>query len=153
MRRAARRSLALLSALTPLGACDERGASAPPPAPPAAEAPPVPTGEWVTVLERTMEGKRNRPEPFATTSDTLRVITAVEPAISPYLPGLVVTNLLSDATAMPVATIRTQQSIVDTITADTVVVQVPAGTLQFFVPEHRGLTGWRVTVQEWRPSR
>ncbi len=108
-------------------------------------------GEWVTVLERDLEGKLSRPEPFTTRSDSVRVITTLEPAISEYMPGLVITNLLSDSSALPVASIRAGQRILSAASADTAVVAVPRGELKFFVAEHKGLTGWTVTIQEFRP--
>ncbi|HET7273973.1 MAG TPA: hypothetical protein VFI91_02270 [Longimicrobiaceae bacterium] len=111
----------------------------------------APTGEWVTVLERDLEGKHTRPEPFIVSSDSVRVITTLEPAVSEYIPGRVITNLLSDSSALAVATIRAEQRRLTVTTADTAVVAVPTGDLDFFVAEHRGLTGWTVTIQEFRP--
>jgi hypothetical protein len=132
-------------------ACDRGAAGDSPPAD-AGAAPVPPAGEWVTVLERGMRGKQSTPEPFRTTSDALRVITTLGSPSSPYAPGLVITNLLSDSTALPVASIRAEQRRVEGATADTTVVEVPPGRLYFFVAEHRGLEDWGVSIQEFRPA-
>jgi hypothetical protein len=149
-------ALAVSLVLLALGAACDRGA---PPAPARRPAAAVDTSSasaassavWVTVLERSMEGKRSTPEPFETTSDSLRVITAMTPPAAPLSPGVVITTLMSDRTTLPVASIRAEQRRLEP-SADTTIVVVPAGKLEFFIPEHHGLDDWTVTIQELRPA-
>lgn len=98
-----------------------------------------------------MAGKRSTPEPFEATSDSLRVITAMTPPATALSPGVVITNLMSDRSTLPVASIRAEQRRLEP-SADTTIVEVPAGTLEFFVAEHHGLEDWTVTIQELRPA-
>jgi len=98
-----------------------------------------------------MAGKRATPERFETTSDSLRIITAMSPPATVLSPGVVITNLMSDRTTLPVATVRAEQRRPEP-GADTTIVEVPAGVLEFFVPEHHGLEDWTVTIQELRPA-
>jgi hypothetical protein len=142
----------LLCCLALAAACGHGEAGAPPPQA-AADSLPAPVGEWVTILDRGMQNRQRTPERFVTRSDTLRVLTTMNALTSPYVPGLVITNVLADGTSLPVASVRAQQERPDATTVDTAVVGVPRGTLYFFVAEHRGLTDWRVTVQELRPPR
>lgn len=115
---------------------------------------PAGEGEWVTLLERRMETRSRRPERFVSTSERLRIITAMGPNQTVHNAGFVVTNLLSDDTSLPVASVRAQQFRLDSETADTTEVSVPAaGTLYFYVAEHRRLADWTVTIQEFRTRR
>lgn len=115
--------------------------------------PPQPSGEWVTLLERERERRSSRPEPFTSTSTRLRVITTMGPNQTEYDAGFVVTNLLSDETTLPVASVRAQQIRLDSASVDTTEVNVPTtGKLYFFVAEHRRLADWRVSIQEFRPA-
>ncbi len=143
---------ALLFVLLASGsACDSPGAA--PSARNARAADSVaPAGEWVTIMERNMGGRSTRPERFETRSDSLRVITTTGTASSSYIAGLIVTNVLSDATSLPVASIRVEQRRLGETAADTTVVEVPAGPLYLFVARHQGLNDWTVTLQEFRPS-
>lgn len=127
-------------------------------APPAADAPPAaapaaPAVEWATVAEQSSGDVSSTPLTIHVSSDSLRVITSVGGSESPYAPGLVVTNLLSDPLTPPVASVRGEPRFIDSTTVDTSVVQVPKGRLYLFVPQHFGLKGWKVVVQEpRRPS-
>lgn len=107
-------------------------------------------GEWVTILERSLDARSAVPEPFETRSDSLRIITSMGALLSPYTPGLIVTNLVLRESLVPVASIRAEQRLVDETTVDTSVVRVGDEDLSFFVAEHRGLSNWTVILQEPR---
>lgn len=146
------RRIAILAALLLLGAaCDSKAGSSASAAPSAAE-PAVASGRWVTILERTMTGRTSQPEPFHARSDSLRVITTMTSTGTSYTERLVITNLLSKSSPVPVASVRAQQRLLGQTTADTTVVEAAAGELRFFVAEHRGLSDWTVTIQEIRPA-
>ncbi len=154
----ARRMLAALFAAVLVTGCGGEAAPAP------AAAPPDTTmrdtigapaqGEWVTLLERRMATRSTRPERFRATSPRLRIITAMGPNSTVHNVGFVVTNILSDETTLPVASVRAQQFRLDIEVADTTEVEVPSpGNLYFFVAEHRRLPDWSVTIQEYRTAR
>jgi hypothetical protein len=110
-----------------------------------------PPGEWVTLLQRGMATRSTRPERFRSSTTRLRVITEMGPNQTVHNVGFVTTNILSDNTTLPVASVRAQQFRLDISVADTTEITVPeAGPLYFFVAEHRRLPDWRVTIQEYR---
>jgi hypothetical protein len=112
-----------------------------------------PSGEWVTLLQRGMASRSTRPERFTATTTRLRVITEMGPNQTVHNVGFVTTNILSDNTTLPVASVRAQQFRLDISAADTTEITLPqAGPLYFFVAEHRRLPDWRVTIQEYRPG-
>lgn len=103
---------------------------------------------WVELARRDKESSSVRPERFQARSAELRVITRMGELISPLTPGLVVTNILSDRTSLPLASVRAEQNRPDSVTVDTTDVEVESGELYLFVAEHRGLKEWTVVVQE-----
>lgn len=103
---------------------------------------------WRDLVVRHADAERVAPLAFRASSPELRVIVRMEELISPYTPGLVVANLLSDRSALPIASVRAEQLRTDTVIADTTEVQVEPGELYLFIAEHRGLQDWTVTVQE-----
>ncbi|MBA2671060.1 MAG: hypothetical protein H0U67_11870 [Gemmatimonadetes bacterium] len=110
-------------------------------------------GEWVTLLQRGMATRSTRPERFLSTTTRLRVITDMGPNQTVHNVGFVMTNIMSDNTTLPVASVRAQQFRLDISVADTTEITVPeAGPLYFFVAEHRRLPDWHVTIQEYRPG-
>ena len=113
-----------------------------------------PEGEWVTLLSRDMRTRSTRPERFRSTSTELRVISTMGPNLSSHNAGFVTTNLLSDETTLPVATVFARQARLDVASVDTTEVTVPsAGHLYFFVAEHRRLPDFNITIQEFRERR
>jgi hypothetical protein len=134
-----------------LAACEPRSAAAPTAAPASADAAPPPE-VWTAVLTRTRENRKPTPETFVTASGSLRVITTLHDLVSPLRPGLLVTNLLSDATALPIASIHVEQLRLSGATVDTTAVEVPPGRIHFFVAEQRGLQGWEVRIEELAPA-
>jgi hypothetical protein len=108
-------------------------------------------GEWVTLLRREMESRSRRPEQFRSTGRQLRIITEMGPNQSPHNPGFVTTNILSDETTLPLATVTARQGRLDSTTIDTAAITVShVGNLYFYVVEHRRLAEWTVTIQEFR---
>jgi hypothetical protein len=111
---------------------------------------PADSASWVTIAEQSMADVRSTPSTLRVSSDSLRVITSVGGSESPYAPGLVVANFLSDPLTPPVATVRGEPRFLDSTTVDTTVVRVPRGELYFFIPQHYGVKDWSVVVQERR---
>jgi hypothetical protein len=92
------------------------------------------------------------PTRFHASGSELRIITRMGPPASPVSPGLIITNLLSETSTLPVASVRAEQSRPDEISVDTTEVAVPPGNLYLFIAQQRGLSSWTVIVQERRPA-
>lgn len=108
-------------------------------------------GRWVDLVSRGSAASSVLPVTFRSTREELRVVTRMGESISPYSQGRVVSNILSDRSSLPLASVRAEQPRLDTITSDTTEVTVEPGELQLYIAEQRGLQEWRVTVQEKRP--
>lgn len=115
-----------------------------------ASAPAAAEEEWVDLVSRDDDSESVGPRTFRASTSSLRVITRMGSLLSPLAPGRVISNILSDASALPVASVRAEQLWADTVIADTTEIEAGPGELELFVAEHRGLQDWTVTVQERR---
>ena len=107
-------------------------------------------GEWRDLATRDDQSASVLPVPFRAISSELRVITRMGGTSSPYSPGRVIANILSEESSMPVASVRAEQNPPDSIIVDTTNVTAGPGRLELYIAEHRGLKDWQVTVQERR---
>lgn len=105
---------------------------------------------WVDLVSRGSTAGSVLPVTFQSTREELRIVTRMGESISPYSQGRVISNILSERSALPLASVRAEQPRLDTITFDTTEVTVEPGELQLYIAEQRGLKEWRVTVQEKR---
>jgi hypothetical protein len=106
--------------------------------------------QWVTIARQSKADVAVNPTPLRASSDSLRVITTLGAGESPYSPGLVLTNVLSNPLTPPVASVRGVPRFTDRESVDTTVVGVPKGQLYLFIPQHYGVKDWSVVVQEQR---
>jgi hypothetical protein len=108
--------------------------------------------QWTELAHLDHQRSSVLPTRFRSSTSELRVITRMGPTASPVSPGLIITNLLSESSALPLASVRAEQRRIDTVSVDTTEVAVPPGDLYLFIAQQRGLSSWAVTVQERRPA-
>jgi hypothetical protein len=103
------------------------------------------------VAEQDQESRTLEPARFHAPGEVLRIVTTASGNRWPYLPGILVANILSGPTLAREATARSELFAEDTLRVDTTYVHVRGRPLYLFVAEHTALLEWRVVVQAGRP--
>jgi len=105
---------------------------------------------WVELVRVDHQRSSVLPTRFHASAPELRIVTRMGPTASPVSQGLIITNVLSESSTLPLASVRAEQLRINQVSVDTTEVTVTPGNLYLFIAQQRGLSSWTVVVEERR---